>query len=166
MAVEHNIEAAVQRCCDKVWNPKASKQCWPAVEPSIPHQSLSPMKFNTHSLLPVTPLMPLSLTNSSLTTGTCDQLLIQHCPACFGGTKFDRSLVDGGNIHVAMDGNFHHQHHQSAGDCPLFYDPGYFLPKKQVDAMGAHIEVKWKKPAKPCKLVVPDKALDPCWKLT
>ncbi|KAF8547662.1 hypothetical protein OG21DRAFT_1424371, partial [Imleria badia] len=60
-------------------------------------------------------------------------ILHQQCPVCFGGTTFGRSLVDGGDIHVTMNGNFHHRHHQSPGDCPPFYVPAYFLPKNKVD---------------------------------
>ena len=71
-------------------------------------------------------------------------ILVQHCPACFGGTKFGTSLEDGGDIHVAMDGNFHHQHCHSAGNSPSFYNPSYFLSKEQVDAMGDCIAKAWK----------------------
>ncbi|KIK15613.1 hypothetical protein PISMIDRAFT_114874, partial [Pisolithus microcarpus 441] len=45
----------------------------------------------------------------------------------------------GSNIHVAMDGNFHHHHRHSVGDSPSSYEPSYFLPKVQVDAIGCHI---------------------------
>ncbi|KAF9223337.1 hypothetical protein BS17DRAFT_705496 [Gyrodon lividus] len=48
---------------------------------------------------------------SSLTPESCAPILIQHCPACFGGTTFGRSLTaSGGDIHIATDGNFHHCH--------------------------------------------------------
>ncbi|EGO23826.1 hypothetical protein SERLADRAFT_392327 [Serpula lacrymans var. lacrymans S7.9] len=43
-----------------------------------------------------------------LTTGHCASILIQYCPACIGGTVFGRPLDEGGDIHVATDGNFHH----------------------------------------------------------
>lgn len=94
--------------------------------------------------------------------GSCASILIQHCPACFGSIAFGRTLTDGGDIHVAMDGNFHHQHRRSAGDSPAFYNPAYFLPKSQVDAMGIHIGQQWKKPSKPWKTTVPDEAIDSC----
>ncbi|KAI9568311.1 hypothetical protein HD554DRAFT_2205034 [Boletus coccyginus] len=58
-----------------------------------------------------------------------------RCPACFGGTTFGRPLAEGGDFHVATDGNFHHRHRCSSGDCPAFYDPAYFLSKGGVDAM-------------------------------
>ncbi|KAG1852574.1 hypothetical protein C8R48DRAFT_611698, partial [Suillus tomentosus] len=57
-------------------------------------------------------------------------------PACFGGTLFGRPIDQGGDIHVATDGNFHHCHQQSVGDCPPFYEPTYFLSKRFVDVVG------------------------------
>lgn len=94
---------------------------------------------------------------------SCAQILVQRCPACFGGTVFGKSLAEGGDIHVSTDGNFHHRHRRSAGDCPSFYDPAYFLPKTEVDAMGQHIERQRKKPAKRRDVViVPDEALNSC----
>ncbi|KAF9231703.1 hypothetical protein BU15DRAFT_55840 [Melanogaster broomeanus] len=84
-----------------------------------------------------------------LTPGNCASILMQRCPACFGGTTFGRSLLDskGGDIHVATDGNFHHRHRRSAGDSPIIYDLAYFLPKSQVDKMGAHHRQPKKEPA-------------------
>ena len=61
-----------------------------------------------------------------------------------------------------MDGNFHHCHRRSAGDSPPFYDPAYFLPKSQVDVIGAHIKKQRKMPPKVCKALVPDEAIDSC----
>ncbi|KAF8127442.1 hypothetical protein EV363DRAFT_1401161 [Boletus edulis] len=92
----------------------------------------------------------------------CARILIQCCPACFGGTTFGKGLAEGGDIHVTTDGNFHHQHRRSAGDSPAFYDPAYFLPKSEVDAMGAHIQEHHKQPPKRGQRKVPDKALDSC----
>ncbi|KAF8835151.1 hypothetical protein BDN67DRAFT_1042529 [Paxillus ammoniavirescens] len=74
------------------------------------------------SSLPYKPVQALS----SLTTASCASILVQRCPACFGGTTFGWSLsINGGDIHVATDGNFHHHHRCSAGDSPSFYDPAY-----------------------------------------
>jgi len=61
-----------------------------------------------------------------------------------------------------MDGNFHHRHRRSAGTSPPFYDPAYFLPKHQVDAIGTHIEKQHKAPPKARKGPVPDEAIDSC----
>lgn len=38
-----------------------------------------------------------------------------------------------------MDGNFHHRHRRSAGDCPEFFTPEYFISKLQVDTVGERI---------------------------
>ncbi|KAG2369060.1 hypothetical protein BDR07DRAFT_1447882 [Suillus spraguei] len=81
--------------------------------------------------------------------GRCASILMQCCPAC-------------GNIHVAMDSNFHHQHRRSAGDCPCFYDPSYFLPKTQVDEVGCCILSLCKCPSKKHTSSVPDEAIDKC----
>ncbi|KAF8425356.1 hypothetical protein L210DRAFT_3653217 [Boletus edulis BED1] len=97
--------------------------------------------------------------NASL---TCAQVLIQRCPACFGSTKFGKPLDDGGDIHVATDGNFHHRHRRCAGDSPPFYDPSYFLSKQFVDAVGDHIAKQRKRPAKEYHGPVPDEAIDDC----
>ncbi|KIK11678.1 hypothetical protein PISMIDRAFT_19325 [Pisolithus microcarpus 441] len=94
--------------------------------------------------------------------GTCASLLVQRCPACFGGNIFGRSLAEGGDIHIAADGNFHHRHRHSAGDCPIFYDPVYFLPKAQVDAVGQRIEKARKCRPRKNKTAIPDEAIDQC----
>ncbi|KAF8836910.1 hypothetical protein BDN67DRAFT_991962 [Paxillus ammoniavirescens] len=83
--------------------------------------------------------------------------------SCFGGTTFSWSLsINGDDIHVATNGNFHHHHRHLAGDSPSFYGPAYFLPKSQVDAMGTYIEKQRKKPPKVHKWPVPDEAIDAC----
>ncbi|KAI6158808.1 hypothetical protein EDD17DRAFT_1487803 [Pisolithus thermaeus] len=94
--------------------------------------------------------------------GSCAEVLIQRCPACFGGVSFGTPLDKGGDIHVAMDGNFHHRHRRSAGISPLFYEPSYFLPKAQVDAVGRHIDQARQRPSKRSRSMVPDEAIDQC----
>ncbi|KAG1770810.1 hypothetical protein EV702DRAFT_977828, partial [Suillus placidus] len=89
-------------------------------------------------------------------------VLIQRCPACFGGVAFGRDLSEGGDIHVVTDGNFHHWHRRSAGHSPHFYDTSYFLPKAQVDAICRHILRSRKSPPKPHKSSVPHEAIDQC----
>ena len=79
------------------------------------------------------PECPLHLScGSALFSGKCASILVQYCPACFGGTQSGRLLAEGSDIHIAMDGNFHHWYWWSAEDCPLFYDLVYFLPKREV----------------------------------
>ncbi|KAH7916931.1 hypothetical protein BV22DRAFT_970048, partial [Leucogyrophana mollusca] len=97
-----------------------------------------------------------------VTKGSCVDILVQRCPACFGGKSFGRPLPQGGDIHVALDGNFHHRHRRSAGDCPPFFHPEYILPKKQVDDIGKRIEKERKKPPKAYKSQVPDETIDHC----
>lgn len=94
--------------------------------------------------------------------GRCAPLLVQRCPACFGGGLFGRPVHQGGDIHVATDGNFHHHHRHSAGNCPHFYEPTYFLPKQFVDAVGLWIDVRHKWPVKAHAPIVPDEAIDLC----
>jgi len=93
---------------------------------------------------------------------SCAEILIQRCPACFGGTLFGRSLDQGGDIHVATDGNFHHRHRHSAGDSLLFYEPSYLLPKAQIDAVGRRIDRARRHPSKGSQSEVPDEAIDQC----
>lgn len=68
----------------------------------------------------------------------------------------------GSDIHVATDGNLHHRHCIASGDSPAFYDPAYFLPKAQVDAVGKRIEQARGTPAKVYTPRVPDEAVDEC----
>lgn len=99
---------------------------------------------------------------SSLRNGQCAPILVQRCPACFGGILFGRPTAEGGDIHIATDGNFHHRHRRAAGDCPHFYDPTYFLPKEFVDRVGHRIDAQRKRPAKTHAPLVPDEAIDQC----
>lgn len=94
--------------------------------------------------------------------GRCAPLLVQRCPACFGGVLHGRPTDEGGDVHVATDGNFHHRHRRAAGDCPPFYDPTYFIPKNFVDEIGRHIDTQRKHPPKAHTPIVPDKAVDQC----
>ncbi|KIM62208.1 hypothetical protein SCLCIDRAFT_25141 [Scleroderma citrinum Foug A] len=98
----------------------------------------------------------------SLSRSSCTEILVQHCPACFGSISFGRPLDDGGDIHVATDSNFHHRHRRSAGNCPSFYEPSYFIPKAQVDTVGRHIDHARHHPSKSSQSGVPDEAIDQC----
>jgi len=108
------------------------------------------------------PLTSISTTSEQRCPGVCASILIQRCPACFAGHTFGRPLSDGGDIHVATDGNFHHRHRRSAGSSPPFYDPAYFLPKTQVDEVGRRIERARKRPPRHRHAEVPDEAIDQC----
>ncbi|KAF8444153.1 hypothetical protein L210DRAFT_3611346 [Boletus edulis BED1] len=155
--VEHNLEATLQASRDRI---RASKQSTNASE-SV-HPTPSPSTPPLARSFPAPPRTPSSAPPSPLIPRQCAQILIQRCPACFGGTTFGKGLAEGGDIHVATDGNFHHRHRRSAGDSPAFYDPAYFLPKSEVDAMGTRIQEQRKKPPKRGQSKVPDEALDSC----
>jgi hypothetical protein len=92
----------------------------------------------------------------------CALILVQRCPACFGGEKFGIPLGEGCDIHVAADGNFHHRHRRSTGDGPAFYDPVYILPKSQVDAVGRWIQEARKRAPIKIPTAIPDEAIDQC----
>ncbi|KAF7439857.1 hypothetical protein PC9H_000194 [Pleurotus ostreatus] len=85
-----------------------------------------------------------------------------RCPACFGGDKFGVPFSEGGDFHVAVDGNFHHRHRRSAGDSARFHKPEYFLSKEQVDRVGVHIHKARKGKPKEIRPVVPNEAIDQC----
>ncbi|KAI9453747.1 hypothetical protein HD554DRAFT_2199295 [Boletus coccyginus] len=171
--VERRIEGAIEACRDRITAVKSFQQSSP---PSTPQRALplvpisrpfatplenlqTPYLSSPTSVVSATPARP-----SQFIPGMCVSSLVQRCPACFGGTLFGRSTEgpQGGDIHVATDGNFHHRHRRSAGDSPPFYDPGYFLPKHQVDAMGAHVAKQRKKPPRARTSSVPDEAIDCC----
>jgi len=168
MEVEWRIEASLQVCHERV---EAFKPLQVTPSTPVPHTR---NQTKLSSSYPMTPLKydlttPISTSNliaspskPPLFSGYCPSILVQHCPACFAGTSFGRPLPDGGDIHVAMDGNFHHRHRQSASTSPPFYDLAYFLPKHQVDAIGTHIEKQRKTPPKAHKALVPDEAIDSC----
>jgi hypothetical protein len=64
-----------------------------------------------------------------------------------------------------MDGNFHQRHRKAAGDCPWFYEPRYFIPKAEVDAIGQHIDAVRKKPTRERRQeVMSDEAVESCLK--
>ncbi|OCH96026.1 hypothetical protein OBBRIDRAFT_830617 [Obba rivulosa] len=96
-------------------------------------------------------------------SGQCASLLQRRCPACFGDTKWGRPFAEGGDIVVAIDGNFSHRHMRHIGDSPSFYDPEYFISKAKVDGVGARIEALRKTPPnKNYVPKVPDEAIDSC----
>ncbi|EMD37963.1 hypothetical protein CERSUDRAFT_48433 [Gelatoporia subvermispora B] len=90
-------------------------------------------------------------------------ILQRRCPACFGSDQWGRPFSDGGDVVLAVDGNFSHRHLRSAGDSPAFYQPEYFLPKSQIDAIGERIDALRKKsPSSTYIKRVPDEAVDNC----
>ena len=68
----------------------------------------------------------------------------------------------GADIHVCLDGNFHHSHARSAGDGPHFFRPQYILLKSVVDSVGMRIKSACQSPPKRYSHQVPDDAVDEC----
>ncbi|KAM6491874.1 hypothetical protein JOM56_012733 [Amanita muscaria] len=99
---------------------------------------------------------------SSLQAGSCNRILQQRCPACFGGGMYGRSLSRGADFHNCVDGNFHHRHIKAAGQCPKFFDPEYMLPKEFVDSVGTRIEAARRSRPKAYQPIVPDEAVNEC----
>lgn len=67
------------------------------------------------------------------------------------------------DIHVAIDGIFHHRHQRYSGDCPEFYNASYFLSKEDVDKVGKRIEIA-RKAGRQRRIFtrVPEDAIDAC----
>jgi len=108
------------------------------------------------------PPSPSTIHQSPLLLGSCASILVQRCPACFAGSMFGWPLSEGGDLHVATDSNFHHHHRCSAGSCPPFYNPVYFISKAQVDMVGHRIERAHKRAPRQQHVTVPDEAIDQC----
>lgn len=91
-----------------------------------------------------------------------EHLLSEYFPSSLCNSY--SQIFRGGDVHTAIDGNFHHRHLKDAGhaDSPLFYEPQYFISKAQVDAVGDRIEAARKRPPRPYKSKVPDSAIDEC----
>ena len=70
----------------------------------------------------------------------------------------------GADIHVAVDANFHHRHHRSAGDADLNYVSEYIILKADVDAMGHHIAHLRPRAEPRTTVKVPKEATDECEK--
>ncbi|KIN93816.1 hypothetical protein M404DRAFT_35711, partial [Pisolithus tinctorius Marx 270] len=111
---------------------------------------------------PPSTIPPSSDCQSLPSPDLCASILVQRCPACFAGTMFGRPLSEGGDVHVATDENFHHRHRRSAGSCPPFYEPTYFIPKAQVDEVGHQVGRARKRSPRQHHVIVPDEAIDQC----
>ncbi|KAG0706003.1 hypothetical protein DFH29DRAFT_980719 [Suillus ampliporus] len=144
--VERQIEDLLERCRDQVTR---FEEASPEVNSDV--TSTSSPSCN-----------PAISDDRDPPSSRCSSVLAQRCPACFGGIFHGRLTEEGADIHVATDGNFHHWHRRSAGDCPHFYDPTYFLPKGFVDEVGHRIDAQRKRPPKARSPLVPDEAIDLC----
>ncbi|KAF7981244.1 hypothetical protein HWV62_34613 [Athelia sp. TMB] len=98
----------------------------------------------------------------ALVRGEADRQLQKLCPACFGGSRWGRHLDEGGDVHMALDGNFHHRHQASSSDGPHFHDAHQIIPKDQVDAVGNRIDAARKRPARKFRPKVPEEVIQEC----
>ncbi|KAF7964442.1 hypothetical protein HWV62_7674, partial [Athelia sp. TMB] len=105
---------------------------------------------------PPTALEPVN--GSPLVRAEAHRQLQKLCPACFGGSRWGRNLDEGGDVHMALDGNFHHRHQAASGDGPHFHDAVQIIPKDQVDAVGNRIEAARKRPPRK----VPEEIIQEC----
>ncbi|KAK1217955.1 hypothetical protein PQX77_019377 [Marasmius sp. AFHP31] len=92
--------------------------------------------------------------------GSCDPYLQRLCPACFGGKEFGQSFQWGGDVHVALDGNFHHRHLKSGGDGVPFHQSTRFLLKEFVDKIGAWVTAARACPPQRHATKLPDDIVD------
>ncbi|KAH7091862.1 hypothetical protein BKA62DRAFT_786834 [Auriculariales sp. MPI-PUGE-AT-0066] len=91
-----------------------------------------------------------------------DPALVQRCPSCFNTKGFDVDFSRGGDVHIAVDGNFNQKHCESAGDCPAVdFRCFNFVPRWWVDAVDAALEAAGRKP-RPYTGIVPEAAVDAC----
>ena len=73
----------------------------------------------------------------------------------------DLLLQSGGDIHVAVDGNFHHRHVARSGDVVKWCQSKYILPKVYVDGVGEEID-KARKISRMYVPKVPESAVENC----
>ncbi|KAK1228054.1 hypothetical protein PQX77_008917 [Marasmius sp. AFHP31] len=74
--------------------------------------------------------------------------------------RFGQSFQWGGDIHVALDGNFHHRHLKSGGDGVPFHSSTRFLPREFVDSVGERVASARARPPKQHASPVPDDVVD------
>ncbi|KAK1219212.1 hypothetical protein PQX77_018088 [Marasmius sp. AFHP31] len=131
-------------------------------EPPHPTPGTNPMTPPATAMrTTVTSTMPHTETQAPR-RGQCHEYLQWVCPACFGGKTFGRSLDQGSDIHVALDGNLHHRHLNTEGDGQPFHESVRFLTKEFVDAVGSRIAEARKGPKRPRIPAIPDEAVDAC----
>ncbi|KAH6890083.1 hypothetical protein BKA70DRAFT_1120762 [Coprinopsis sp. MPI-PUGE-AT-0042] len=165
--VDRQKEQTLQRALDIAMQPQASPIAAATLNssttpPPTPAAATYPRPSSPPTLAPSgTP----ASADGGLSPGECARFLQELCPLCFGGNMFGRSVEDGADIHVSIDGNFNHRHARAAGDCPDFHRPRHVVSKEEVDRRGDHIEkarAEGKQKQKPSKRRVPDAAIDAC----
>ncbi|KAJ8095392.1 hypothetical protein PM082_023162 [Marasmius tenuissimus] len=135
----------------------------PSVNVSAPSTSQTqPATHSPSTTTTAATVSPPSQPNEpvALQSGACHPYLQRLCPACFGGTEFGRTFQQGGDIHVALDGNFHHRHLKSGGNGKPFHSSVRFLSKDFVKSVSERLADARGRPPKPCEVVVPDDVVD------
>ncbi|EAU87769.2 hypothetical protein CC1G_11047 [Coprinopsis cinerea okayama7 len=102
--------------------------------------------------------------SSKTAPGECDRILRDYCPACFGGKEFGIPLDEGGDVVIAIDGNFNHRHNRNVTNCPKFYEPEHFVTKAYVDAIGERMAEARTQPKRRVTSKVPKEAVKACQK--
>ncbi|KAJ7876976.1 hypothetical protein B0H13DRAFT_1893443 [Mycena leptocephala] len=104
--------------------------------------------------------LPASGPSPQLKPGCADRVLREWCPACFNLEEWGQPLR--GDMQFGADGCFSYHHLRKAGDCPISYDPSYFIPKHKVDAVGQRLEAAKNRPAAKAKPSMPQELNDAC----
>ncbi|KAJ7583725.1 hypothetical protein C8J56DRAFT_1094564 [Mycena floridula] len=159
-------------------NKKTRLQSPTPLESTKSHTTIEPCSLDDilDGKFPVSPPPTSSMLEPG--SGECHPMLRELCPACFGGSHFGRSLQQymaqsiassltdtetrGGDIHLAVDGNFHHRHIAGAGEDIPFHKPKHFVSKSFVDAIGDRLAKAKGRAPKKYTPVVPDIAVDSC----
>ena len=68
--------------------------------------------------------------------------LLSKFPGCPVSNPDWNSPAD---VHVSIDGNFSQRHLASAGDCPDFFDPEYFIPQWRLDSVRERLKAAGRK---------------------
>ncbi|KAJ7580115.1 hypothetical protein C8J56DRAFT_795492 [Mycena floridula] len=116
----------------------------------------------SESLVDPAPDTPEATPLHQLQPGECHRILRQLCPACFGAKEFGMTFNKGGDVHVALDGNFHHKHMATATEEMPFHANRHFVPKSFVDVVRLRTAKARGRAPKDHRPVVPDIAIDGC----
>ncbi|KAJ7578925.1 hypothetical protein C8J56DRAFT_797027 [Mycena floridula] len=147
--IDKEVDAALGECLRKIDQLSGSPTISSAPLPS----TLSPSEIRPYIYLDDT------------TPDECHRILQEICPCCFAGNRFGRTFQEGGDVHVAVDGNFHHKHSEKSGEGVKFHGPRHFIPKKFVDAVGDRADkarAEGKAQPREYRRKVPDEAIRAC----
>ncbi|KAJ7583948.1 hypothetical protein C8J56DRAFT_789979 [Mycena floridula] len=141
MHIETSLDVALQHCDETIQDMNRSQ---PVLASPLPS-----------SLSPASPIDHLS-------PGEAHRILRQMCPACFGASVYGRSFQEGGDIHVALDGNFHHKHIKGVAEDLPFRENQRILSKAFVDGVRDRLDQARGREPKDYHPIVPDIAIDSC----